>query len=113
VTDAEIARAVAVILRSVAVADRRFDNDEFTFIERAIVEASCGDASVYSALVGELRTLSSSDADLAKALETMRCSTPASRRRLLDLAEQLAFVDGKMTPKEKERLAELRAVLAD
>lgn len=105
-------RAVATVLRSLAAADRKLDPRELAHIAAAIAEAAASDETVRFQVLDELPKLRSSPDDVREAVAILAASAPHVRQRVLELAEALVTADGKTTPKEAEKLAELRQHLA-
>lgn len=103
--------AVATVLRSIAVADRRFSREEKELLDEVVRELAAGDSRLESALRTLLPELRSDPANLADALTWLSSCDATTQRRVIELAEQMALADGSVTPKEKERIEAIRAAL--
>jgi tellurite resistance protein len=100
-----------VVFKYIALADRRLKDEEKLFIRNAIKAMSPNDV-VANGMWSELEDLRVTDeltethaAQLATQLDE------DARAKVLTAASKLAESDGKQTPKEKEKLARLRAWL--
>lgn len=80
-------------------------------MDAAVRELCTGDALVEAVVLAKLSELRSDAASLTEALDVLRSAEPALRARALELAKDMAGADGSVTPKEKERLAELDEAL--
>lgn len=105
------AAAVATVLRYIAVADRRFTPEEKERLETAVREVCAGDVLVEAMILAKLPELRSDASSVTEALDVLRSAEPALRARVWGLATEMAGADGSVTPKEKERLAEISAAL--
>jgi uncharacterized tellurite resistance protein B-like protein len=107
----ELATAVAVLLRSVAAADRRFDEREMALIGEALREVASNDGELQARLLGSVRQMKSGDDEVAAAAKVVRGAGPGAASRVVALARAVAEADGKVTAKERERLEELERTL--
>lgn len=105
------ALAVVTVLRSIAVADRRFSTEEKHQLEAAVRELAAGDSSLQKALLSVLSELRSDPSSVADALAWLSARDAQVQRRVLELANAMALADGSVTPKEKERIEAIRAAL--
>lgn len=103
--------AVATVLRSIAVADRRFSREEKELLDAVVHELAAGDAILEAALRTLLPELRSDPANVADALTWLSSCDATTQRRVIELAGQMAMADGSVTPKEKERIDAVRAAL--
>ena len=103
--------AVATVLRSIAVADRRFSREEKELLDGVVREFAAGDSILEAALRTLLPELRSDPANVADALTWLSSCDATTQRRVIELTEQMALADGSVTPKEKERIEAIRAAL--
>lgn len=103
--------AVATVLRSIAVADRRFSPEEKRQLELAVREFAAGDTTLETTLLTHLSELRSDPASVADALAWLSAQDASTQRRVLELASTMAQADGTVTPKEKERIEAIRAAM--
>lgn len=106
------ALAAVTVLRYIAVADRRFTAEEKQRLDAAAREFCARDQLAEAALLAQLPDLRTDATKVTEALELLRSAEPELRRRVLTLATDMAATDGNVTPKEKERLAEISTALA-
>lgn len=107
----ELATAVAVLLRSIAAADRRFDDHEVALLGEALREVAPNDGELQARLLGSVRQMKSGDDDVAGAVRVVRTAGSRAATRVAELARGVAEADGKVTAKERERLDELERAL--
>lgn len=105
------AMAVLTVLRSIAVADRRFSTEEKNQLDAAVRELAAGDTTLEAALLTLVPELRSDPASVADALAWLSSRDTSTQRRVLELANAMALADGSVTPKEKERIEAIRAAL--
>ncbi len=103
--------AVTTVLRSIAVSDRRFSLEEKQLLDAAVKEFAAGDTALEASLRRLLPELRSDPANVTDALTWLSSCDAATQRRVIELASQMAFADGSVTPKEKERIEAIRAAL--
>ncbi len=84
---ATTAIAVATVLRSIAVADRRFSREEKELLDEVVRELAAGDSRLESALRTLLPELRSDPANLADALTWLSSCDATTQRRVIELAE--------------------------
>ncbi|MBL8678795.1 MAG: TerB family tellurite resistance protein [Myxococcales bacterium] len=103
-------RAMVDLLRFVALADRRFTSDEETQIILQVSRV----ANVSLDRAATLVVAASDDrkVDIDATLTVVRAMTVTQRAALLEAARTLASIDGRATPKERERLALIEGALA-
>ncbi|WP_331116952.1 TerB family tellurite resistance protein [Archangium sp.] len=103
--------SVATLLRYIAAADRRLADGEVVFAQNIIRQLLPAEHPHVSAITSSFRSLPTDRASVDAALVSVSRTNEAYRRRVLDTLQQLSRADGKATPKELERLAEVRQVL--
>lgn len=108
----DLAHAVATLLRYIAAADRRIDDRELAIIGSALREVTGDDQALQSRLLGSIRKIRSGDKEAERAIAVVRCAGAGAAARVIALAQDVANADGKVTPKETERLDQLRAALS-
>jgi len=106
-----VSRAVATLLRSLAAADRRISDDEVQFSSAAIGEFCPNDNALAIRLATDFRKLPSDEGSVLRAIDTIRAQPEPTIRRVRELLEALVHADGKVTPKEAERLSGMLARL--
>lgn len=97
---------VLTILRYIAVADRRLSEEESRFVAKALEEFSASPAQAQNMMV-QFRSLKCDEREVRRACRGLIEKSPDLVQRVLAIAEALAGVDGRVTPKERERLAHL------
>lgn len=112
--DAELLGFTLTVLKAVAVADRKFTEEEMVEVREA-ARALCPGATwtiADPALEERARRQSADAPALDEALARLRgCATPW-RQQLVAKAHRIAGADTKVTPKERERLAQIESALA-
>lgn len=108
-TTAQDRFSAVALLRYIAVADRKFSDDERAFILQATVELFGVAAHEAEAILANAPTQESEIASCAYVVAARGASLV---RPLLEKLEQLPMIDGRATPKELERLAQVRAWLS-
>lgn len=111
VPPAVIAASVATLLRYLAGADRRVDTEEVAFAERTLGQLLPAQHPELTRLGSEFRKLPTDREAVRRALRTIVVAGPEYRRWVVVALEGLASADGKVTPKEVERLVEMRHAL--
>lgn len=109
---ADRAFAFAVMLKYIASADRRLLEEERLAVMNALVAHADGDADLLNAVNARIESIKPDAEMVGAALTVVRRLEPAARKAMLDAAWGIAGADGKVTPKELERLKELGAGLA-
>ncbi|PRQ02963.1 Tellurite resistance protein TerB [Enhygromyxa salina] len=106
-----VAPALMVVLRNLVAADKRIDASE---VEAAftVYRQLTGYTDDLAAFTQWFRNLRANRQQTARALAELSAASPDMRRWIINLAESLVLADGKQTPKESERLAEIRAALS-
>lgn len=107
----QTAGALACLLKYVAVADRKFTPEERTAIRSAMLEAFPGDPWVHANVDSLIDLVTPRAADLPVYLGYFTPFGLEQRKRLFEAASSIAMADGRATPKERERLEELRVGL--
>lgn len=105
------ARSVAVLLRHVASADRRISAEELEFA-RQVVTALGHPAHDGAAFEAWFRALPGDAGGIDAAVADVRRLGPDRCREVCDWITRLSTTDGRATPKEIERIAELTQRLA-
>ena len=103
--------SVATLLRYIAAADRRLADGEVVFAQNLIRQLLPAEHPQVSALASSFRALPTDTASVDAALAAVSRTDEAYRRWVLDTVHQMSQADGKATPKELERLAEVRQFL--
>jgi hypothetical protein len=105
------ARSVATLLRYLASADRRIDTTEVAVAERVLSQLLPSDHPELASLVGTFRSLPTDPSSVADAEQTVASVGPDFCQWVARSLSELANADGKTTPKEMERLTEIRQAL--
>jgi tellurite resistance protein len=96
---------VGVLLRYIAAADGKITQDEVELVTRIL--ATLGPEEFASSFARQVRDLKSSYTDAENAARVLIEERPDIASQLVGIATQLANADGRVTPKEKERIAHL------
>lgn len=107
----QTAQALAVVLRYLAVADRKIDDSEVAYAVSALEQYCASDADLGKRLATGFRSLSSDQNTVDDAIEVLRGAPLEFQAWVLELSRGLVNADGRVTPKERERLAELETAL--
>lgn len=110
-SDPEQLQAVAVLLRYLAAADRRISDSEISFASRVLHQLCGNQAQHAERLIASFRNLPCDRSTVARAIEILRASN-TQRDGVAEALAGLANADGKLSPKERERLDELTRALA-
>ncbi len=105
-------RAVATLLRFVAVADRRLAEEEVAGAVAFLSELGVTDLGESGNLEEQFRALRSDDETAAQAASLVSGRAAYLVPYVIRAANEMAVADGKVTPKEQERLDWLRATMA-
>src|SRR5690606_28061815 len=105
------AEALAVVLRYLAVADRKIDDSEVAYAVSALEQYCASEVDLGKRLATGFRSLSSDQNTVDDAIDVLRAAPLEFQVWVLDLSRGLVNADGRVTPKERERLAALEAVL--
>lgn len=107
-TSHSLLRDAAVLLRYIAVADRRISDDEVAEVSRFLASLVPGDPTAVSSVMGDFRKMESSDLNAAETARRLRDAHPDALRWILGCAARIAAADGRVTPKESERMEVLK-----
>ncbi|MDX2054213.1 MAG: DUF4236 domain-containing protein [Polyangiaceae bacterium] len=107
----ELAGSVLTLMRYVAAADRRTDSGEVAFAHATTAQLLPPGHPELQRLADSFRTCAIDEASVSAALAAVGATSEEYRRWFLDIAERMTLADGKATPKERERVAELRRTL--
>ncbi|NVB39063.1 hypothetical protein G6O69_14565 [Pseudenhygromyxa sp. WMMC2535] len=105
------APAVMLLVRHLVGVDRRIDERELVYaceLQRRLT----GSPVAFESFVPWFRGLPTGQAALDEAVATLSKAEPEVRSWTLGCLEELAAIDGKQTPKEREQLAALGVALA-
>lgn len=105
------ARSVATLLRYLASADRRIDTTEITMAERVLAQLLPSGHPELTSLVGTFRSLPTDSSSVASAAFAVASLGPDFCQWVSRSLSEMANADGKTTPKELERLTEIRQAL--
>jgi uncharacterized tellurite resistance protein B-like protein len=105
----ELATSITILLSWLARADRRFGEEERREVEKLVISYVGGSASLRNAVQVLIDQVPRDDESAATAMSKLKRLDMDARAQVVADAWQLARADGKVTPKERERLA---AVLA-
>lgn len=83
------ATAVLTVLRSIAVADRRFSNEEKHQLDAVVRELAAGDTTLEATLLTHLSELRSDPTSVADALVWLSSRDASTQRRVLELANAM------------------------
>src|SRR5262252_482632 len=108
----EQAFAFAVILKFIATADRRFTEEERRAVIDAVVAQLGGEAAVLNAITSMVDQIKADTAAVDAAVKQLSDLEAATKSAMVSSAWSIAKADGKITPKERERLQELCSRLA-
>lgn len=104
---------VAILLRYLAVADRKLSDQETECVSASLANFAARPDDVL-AVMKDFKTIRSDERDASRALDALLTRSPEIPSRVLALGEALAAVDGRVTPKERERLEQIaRWIAAD
>lgn len=106
--DELVLRNAAIVLKFIAAADRRISDEEIAEASSLLRGLSSNEQAV-QAIVANFKSLSSNEADAKIALLSFSQQSFSLVSDLLRGAEAIASADGRVTPKERERLG----ILAD
>lgn len=104
---APVARSVAILLRYLAAADRRIEEAELDFAAQQLRALAPG-APDLDELTTQLRQLPSEPTAIYAAARALAACPTSYRDEVMRALDRIAQIDGKTTPKELERLNELR-----
>jgi hypothetical protein len=105
------AKSVTVLLKYLASADRRVDGAEVAFAAETLAKMLPAGHPDLPMLTDSFRVLSIEPSTVRAALQIVGGAGPEYSRWVLDTLTAMANADGKVTPKEVERLSEVRAGL--
>ncbi len=105
------ARSVAVLLKCIAAADRRVDVEEVTFASTVIAQLLPAGHPDLEQLLLAFRALPTSKEIVSEALRVVADAGSDYGRWVMDALHRMAQADGKLTPKEAERLSEFKLSL--
>ncbi len=103
----QLALSVATLLRYLAAADRRFDAAELDFAAQQLRRLA-PHAPNLPELIDQLRQLPTEPAAVYAAARAIFSCPAAYRDEVMSALDRIAQTDGKTTPKEVERLNEIR-----
>lgn len=106
-----LASSVATLLRYLAGADRRIDAEEVTFAEGILGRMLPVDHPDLARLSSTFRSLPTDRESVGRALAVLGETESTYRHWVVDSLGRLMQVDGRVTPKEAERLSEVRQAL--
>ncbi len=106
-----LANSVATLLRYMACADRRLDSHEVQLADEVLRLLLPHQHPALVRLSTGFRSLPVDQGSVAQALATLGATELQYRRWVVDSLSKLANADGKVTPKEVERLIEVRHAL--
>lgn len=101
--------AFAVILKYIAMADRRFTQQERSAMIDALVTHGAGDASVLNTVNAMVDSIKPDAPLVDAAVKLLGVLELDLRKEMVASAWSIARADGKITPKEQERLQDLCA----
>ena len=107
----EVATSAATLLRYLAAADRRVDSTEVAYAEKALGQLLPADHPALIHISTNFRALPTDPNAVEHAVQTITAAGPDYCRWVVDSLTAIASADGKVTPKENERLAEVRQAL--
>jgi len=99
-----ILRSAATLLKFIAAADRRISDEEISRAAALLARLSSDPVEVVE-LIAHFKSLPASDADARSALLILSQGAPSLLPQLLEGATSIASADGRITPKEQERLS--------
>lgn len=105
------ARSVATLLRYLASADRRIDTTEIAVAETVLGQLLPSGHPELASLVDAFRSLPTDASSVAAAQRTVTSVGPDFCQWVARSLSEMANADGKTTPKEQERLTEVRQAL--
>lgn len=106
-----LAGSVATLLRYLAGADRRIDADEVAFADGMLSRLLPSDHPELARLSSGFRNLPIDRESVDRALALLGNTEPGYRHWVVDSLRELTQADGRVTPKEVERLCEVRQAL--
>lgn len=107
------AHSVAVLLRYIASADRRITPEEVAFAREIVVGLDPAQLIDETSFDAYFRALQGDASSVDAAVSSIRPLGGEYRRWVLDALVRLSRIDGRATPKETERIAEIeRRLLA-
>ncbi len=101
---------VAVLFRFIAAADRRISDDEVQSASRLLRQFTNNQQEVERTMA-EFKALASNDMEARQALEALVRHSKDVAMSAVESARAIAAADGKITPKEQERLGLLESWL--
>lgn len=107
----DFAMSVATLLRYLAGADRRIDSEEVAFAERALAQLIPPSHPELARLSSTFRSLPTDSSSIARATQVVVGAGPDYCRWVGEALAGIVQADGKVTPKEVERLSELQTAL--
>jgi hypothetical protein len=105
------ARSVAILMKSIAAADRRIDSDEVAYASGVLDQLLPASHPELENLRTAFRALPTSEDIVSEALKIIGEAGTDYGRWVVDVLHRMANADGKVTPKEAERLSEYRLSL--
>lgn len=103
--------ALVVMLKYVAIADRRFTAEERSKIHEAVRHYFSGAANILNSIEVMIEQLRPTPEMFQDSMQSLRRVELPARTAMFELASGVALADGKITPKERERLQEVAAAL--
>jgi uncharacterized tellurite resistance protein B-like protein len=107
----ELTRSVATLLKYLAAADRRVDSPEVALAERVLSQLLPAGHPETARLGANFRSLPTDSDSVRMALNNVSAAGPEYRLWVANTLAEMANADGKVTPKEVERLSEVRQAL--
>ncbi len=104
-------RSLAVVLRYIAAADRKLSDPELEYISRAITRFSTRPADA-QLIMGAFHSMRSDRTEAQRAVLSLVRDAPSIANSVPALLQELAGVDGRVTPKERDRLGEVTSWLS-
>lgn len=104
----ELLHAAATVLRYIAAADRKISNEEVSHLAEELASLAVADGEAVRGVVDRFRGMKSSESAARAAMTALATHDKAVADRIFSSAETMAEADGKTTPKEKQRLGQLR-----
>lgn len=103
-------RDLVVVLKYIAAADRRLSSEELDFVAKVISSLVAEPRETETIMAG-FQTMRSDAAETQRALSSLTRSAPTVASKIPVLLEALAGADGRVTPKERERLGQVMSWL--
>ncbi|MBL8685418.1 MAG: hypothetical protein JNK05_39945 [Myxococcales bacterium] len=100
--------SAVALLRYIAVADRKFSDDERAYILRATMDLFGVSPTEAEAILASAPT---NESEIQSCAYAVSARGAVLARPLFEKIEQLPLIDGKATPKELERVAQVRSWL--